>query len=50
MARQKSYDRQDAIAKARDAFRQYGFQTLGIRAIEDIVGIGRFAHPYGIRR
>lgn len=30
-------------AKARDAFRQYGFQTLGIRAIEDIVGIGRFA-------
>lgn len=43
MARQKSYDRQDAIAKARDAFREHGFQTLGIRAIEDIVGIGRFA-------
>ncbi|SOH95344.1 transcriptional regulator, TetR family [Monaibacterium marinum] len=43
MARQKSYDRQDAVAKARDAFREHGFQTLGIRAIEDIVGIGRFA-------
>ncbi|ASJ73478.1 TetR/AcrR family transcriptional regulator [Granulosicoccus antarcticus] len=43
MARQKSYDRQEAVARARDAFRENGFQTLGIRAIEDIVGIGRFA-------
>ena len=31
------------MARARDAFRENGFQTLGIRAIEESVGIGRFA-------
>lgn len=43
MARQKSYDREEAVGKARDAFWEHGFQNLGIRAIEDIVGVGRFA-------
>ncbi len=31
MAKQKGYDRQDAVARALDAFREIGFQTLGIR-------------------
>ena len=43
MARQKSYDREDAIVKATNAFREHGYQNLGIRAIEELVGIGRFA-------
>jgi len=43
MGRQKSYDREDVINKARVAFRKHGFQALGVRAIEDIVGLGRFA-------
>ncbi len=43
MARQKSYVREEAVSKARDAFWEHGFQNLGVRAIEDIVGVGRFA-------
>ncbi len=43
MARQKNYDREDAVRKARDAFWEHGYQNLGVRAIEDIVGVGRFA-------
>ena len=43
MARQKSYVREDAVRKARNAFWEHGFQNLGIRAIEDTVGVGRFA-------
>jgi TetR/AcrR family transcriptional repressor of nem operon len=43
MARQKSYDREEAVIKATNAFREHGYQNLGIRAIEELVGIGRFA-------
>jgi AcrR family transcriptional regulator len=43
MARQKNYDREDTVRKARDAFWEHGYQNLGVRAIEDIVGVGRFA-------
>ena len=43
MARQKNYDREDTVKKARDAFWEHGYQNLGVRAIEDIVGVGRFA-------
>jgi len=43
MARQKKYIRDKAISSARDAFREYGFHALGIRSIEDLVGLGRFA-------
>ncbi|MEM7772184.1 MAG: TetR/AcrR family transcriptional regulator [Cyanobacteria bacterium P01_A01_bin.37] len=43
MSRQKNYERDAAIEKAKEAFWQYGYQSLGIRSIEEIVGIGRFA-------
>jgi TetR/AcrR family transcriptional repressor of nem operon len=43
MARHKSYERDKAIENAKHAFWQYGYQTLGIRAIENLTGLGRFA-------
>lgn len=43
MPRPKSYDRQDAIAKACAAFWEHGFQALGVRELEQITGINQFA-------
>ena len=43
MARSKSYKREEAIEKAKYAFWEHGYHTLGIRAIEDLTGLGRFA-------
>lgn len=43
MPRPKSYDRQDAIAKACNAFWEHGFQALGVRELEQLTGINQFA-------
>lgn len=43
MPRAKTYDRATALEKARDAFWQYGYDALGVRAIEDLTGLNRFA-------
>lgn len=43
MPRPKNYDRPTALAKARDAFWQYGYDALGVRAIEELTGLNRFA-------
>lgn len=43
MPRTKGYDRDEAIEKAKVAFWQYGYQTLGVRTIEELTGISRFA-------
>ena len=43
MPRPKSYDRNEAIAKACLAFLQHGYQALGVRELEEIVGINQFA-------
>ena len=43
MPRPKSYDRQDAIAKACNAFWEHGFQALGVRELERLTGLNQFA-------
>lgn len=43
MPRPKSYDRQDAIAKACDVFWEHGFQDLGVRELERLTGLNQFA-------
>ena len=43
MPRPKSYDRQEAIAKACFAFWEHGFQALGVRELEKLTGINQFA-------
>lgn len=43
MARPKSYDRDEAVIKARDAFWEVGYSNLGVRDIEERSGINRFA-------
>ena len=43
MPRPKSYNRQDAIAKACAAFWEHGFQALGVRELEQLTGINQFA-------
>ena len=43
MPRHKSYVREEVIEKACYAFWKHGYRALGIRAIEEIVGLGRFA-------
>lgn len=43
MPRPKSYDRQDAIAKACNAFWTHGFQDLGVRELERLTGLNQFA-------
>ena len=43
MARPKSYDRDEVIQKAKDAFWEHGYQALGVRAIEAQTGLGSFA-------
>ncbi len=43
MARPKSYNREEAITKACYAFWEHGYAALGIRAIEDLTGLNKFA-------
>lgn len=43
MARQKSYVREKAIEDACYAFWKHGYRALGIRMIEETIGLGRFA-------
>ncbi|GFE65730.1 TetR/AcrR family transcriptional regulator [Litoreibacter roseus] len=43
MARPRSYEQDEVIARVRDAFWECGYQGLGIRAIEEQTGLGRFA-------
>ncbi|MEM6712721.1 MAG: TetR/AcrR family transcriptional regulator [Pseudomonadota bacterium] len=43
MPRPKSYDREDAIAKACMAFWEHGYQALGVRELEQLTGINQFA-------
>ncbi|MEP0961553.1 MAG: TetR/AcrR family transcriptional regulator [Hyphomonas sp.] len=43
MPRPKSYDRQDAIAKACSVFWEHGFQDLGVRELERLTGLNQFA-------
>lgn len=43
MPRPKSYDRQDAIEKACNAFWEHGYQALGVRELERLAGLNQFA-------
>ncbi|MEP5728479.1 MAG: TetR/AcrR family transcriptional regulator [Sulfitobacter sp.] len=43
MPRPKSYDRQDAIAKACNVFWEHGFQSLGVRELGRLTGLNQFA-------
>lgn len=43
MARTKSYDRDEALQKAVLAFWEHGYGSLGVRSIEQITGLNRFA-------
>lgn len=43
MPRPKNYDRDDAVGKACNAFRQHGYDALGVRALEALTGLNRFA-------
>lgn len=43
MPRSKSYDRDDAVIKACNAFWQHGYDALGVRALEELTGLNRFA-------
>ncbi len=43
MPRAKNYVRSSAVEKARDAFWQFGYDALGVRAIEELTGLNRFA-------
>jgi len=43
LPRPKNYDRDDAVLKACNAFWQYGYDVLGVRALEELTGLNRFA-------
>lgn len=43
MARPKKYDRDQALEKAKDIFWQKGYDSIGVRAIEECTGLNRFA-------
>lgn len=43
MPRAKSYDRDEALTKARDAFWRNGYAGTGVRALGEETGINRFA-------
>lgn len=43
MPRPKRYDRSDAVKKACDAFWQHGYGALGVRSLENLTGLNRFA-------
>lgn len=43
MARPKSYDRTEAIRQACNAFWEHGYGALGVRALEQLTGLNKFA-------
>jgi len=43
MARPKSYDRNEALVRACNAFWEHGYEALGVRAIEEKTGLNQFA-------
>lgn len=43
MPRPKSYDRAEALQRAEYAFWEHGYRTLGVRELEKLTGINRFA-------
>jgi len=43
LPRPKNYDRNDAVIKACNAFWQHGYDALGVRALEELTGLNRFA-------
>ncbi|MCR9139764.1 MAG: TetR/AcrR family transcriptional regulator [Alphaproteobacteria bacterium] len=43
MARPKSYDRTEAIRLACNAFWEHGYEALGVRALEQLTGLNKFA-------
>ena len=43
MPRKKKYDRDDSVLKACNAFWQHGYDALGVRALEELTGLNRFA-------
>ncbi len=43
MARPKTYDRQDAIERACHAFWIHGYTALGVRELEKLTGLNKFA-------
>ena len=43
MARKKSYDRDEALLRARNAFWQDGYAQMGVRELGEKTGINRFA-------
>lgn len=43
MPRPRNCDRDEAVIKACNAFWQYGYDALGIRALEALTGLNRFA-------
>lgn len=43
LGRPRTLSREEAVERARDAFWEHGYQALGIRAIETMTGINRFA-------
>jgi len=43
LPRPKKYDHDDAVLKACNAFWQYGYGALGVRALEELTGLNRFA-------
>lgn len=43
MPRPKSYDRDEAVSKACEAFWAHGYQALGVREIEHLTGLNQFA-------
>ncbi len=43
MSRPKSYDRQEAVERACQAFWAHGYTALGVRALEQMTGLNKFA-------
>lgn len=43
MPRPKSYNREEAVQKACEAFWAHGYQALGIRELEQLTGLNKFA-------
>jgi len=43
MPRQKNYDRDEAVKKACNAFWRCGYDALGVRGLEKLTGLNRFA-------
>lgn len=43
MSRPKKYDREVAVEKACRAFWKYGYSAIGVRGLEELTGLNRFA-------